>query len=140
MSASKLVNITVPLDASQHSTLQISITLHTNGKKKCVVDGKKQTTRNTTVYLSGLSAYAKRANVSDALSRILGTFGEITDIRIPIHLDTSLLKGYVFVTFKDANSTAWTLNHSAQITPLLSQYILGSTITMAAATGNACQS
>jgi len=133
MSASKLVNIMVPLDASQHSTLQISITLHTNAKK-CVVEG----TRNTTVYLSGLSAYAKRANVSDALSRILGTFGEITDIRIPIHLDTSLLKGYAFVTFKDANSTAWILNHSAQITPLLSQYILGSTITMAAATGNAC--
>lgn len=137
MSTSKLVNITVPLDASQHSTLQISITLHTNAKK-CVVEGKKRNTQNTTVYLSGLSEYAKRSNVSDALSRILGACGEITDIRIPIHLDTGLLKGYAFVAFKDANRAAWILNHSPQLTPLLSQYILGSTITMAAANGNVC--
>lgn len=136
MSTSKIMNIAIPFAASQHSTLQISITLRANEGKEQVAEDKKQSTRNTTVYLSGLSAYAKRSSVCDALSRILGTFGEITDIRIPIHLDTSLLKGYAFVTFKDTNSAAWILNHSSQLAPLLSQYLLGSTITMAAAARN----
>jgi hypothetical protein len=133
MSSSKIMNITVPISANQLSKVRININLVSSDSTSVPIT--KQRIHNATVHLSGLSHYVKRTDVCDALTRILGSYGEISDIRIPVDLNTGFLKGYAFVVFKDPKITAHVLNRSAQLSPILGQYLLSNNITMASAKG-----
>ena len=127
------MNVTVPIPANQLGKVRIHINIvPSEGEGEAPV---KQRIHNATVHLSGLSAHVKRSDVRDALTRIFGSYGEITDIRIPVNLDTGFLKGYAFVAFKDPASAVRVLNRSAQLSPILGQYLMSNNITMASSKG-----
>lgn len=123
------MNVTVPIPANQLGKVRIHINIIPS-------EGPvKQRIHNATVHLSGLSAHVKRSDVCDALTRILGSYGEIADIRIPVNLDTGFLKGYAFVAFKDPACAVRVLNRSGQLGPILGQYLMSNNITMASSKG-----
>lgn len=131
------MNVTVPIPANQLGKVRIHINIlpiegASEAGKQAV---PKQRIRNASVHLSGLSRHIKRSDVCDALTRILGSYGEIADIRVPIDLATGFLKGYAFVAFKDAEAAARVLNRSRQLGPILNQYLPASNITLATSKG-----
>lgn len=116
--SSKVMNVTVPIPANQIGKVRINIQVVPVAANKVIV-------KNASLHLSGLSPHVKRTDVRDAIARILGSYGEITDIRIPIDLETGFLKGYAFAVFNEKSNATRVLNRRDELASVLNQYLGG---------------
>jgi RNA recognition motif-containing protein len=53
--------------------------------------------KRRSIYVGGISTLSTRAHIRDTIERIVGAYGEIEDIRIPVNLRTGHPLGYAFV-------------------------------------------
>lgn len=118
--SSKVMNVTVPIPANQLGKVRINIQV-----VPVASSAAKVVVKNASLHLSGLSTHVKRSDVRDAIARILGSYGEITDIRIPIDLETGFLKGYAFAVFNEKSNATRVLNRRDELASVLSQYLGG---------------
>lgn len=58
------------------------------------------------IYIGGISRLATRKDIYNAIESIVGMYGELEDIRIPVNLQTGHPLGYAFAIFKHASDAS----------------------------------
>ena len=53
------------------------------------------------IYISNIPLTATREQIHRAIEHIVGAYGDLDDIRIPVHLESGRTLGYAFAIFKN---------------------------------------
>lgn len=67
------------------------------------------------IYIGNISRFASREQIHDAIERIVGMYGDLEDIRVPIHLDSGRPLGYAFAIFKNPADASKFMAYAADI-------------------------
>ena len=62
---------------------------------------RSKTPEKRSIHIKGISRFATRDQIYSAIDRIVGAYGELEDIRIPLHLGSGRPLGYAFAIFKN---------------------------------------
>lgn len=76
--------------------------------------------KRRTIYIGGISTLSTRAHIRNTIESIVGSYGELEDIRIPVHLETGHPLGYAFAIFARSSDAVTFMNHvhNAECNPL----------------------
>lgn len=58
------------------------------------------------IHIGNISRFATREQIHRAIEHIVGAYGELDDIRVPIHLESGRTLGYAFAIFKNGCDAA----------------------------------
>lgn len=75
--------------------MPVNMTITLTLKPKTPIQPEKRS-----IYIGNISRFATREQIHRTIEHILGAYGELDDIRVPVHLETGRTLGYAFAIFK----------------------------------------
>ena len=92
----KMMSFTVPctVPCTMPSGMPYNVTINIAIKPKLKESEKRS------IYIGNISRFATREQIYSAIDSIVGAYGELEDIRIPVHLESGRPLCYAFAIFK----------------------------------------
>ncbi len=105
MSASpRNMSYTVPLPHGTPFAMTVSIAV----KPKTTKEPEKRS-----IHIGNISRFATREQIYSAIDRVVGAYGDLEDIRIPVHLESGRPLGYAFAIFKHGADATKFMSYAA---------------------------
>ena len=92
----KMMSFTVPctVPCTMPSGMPYNVTINITVKPKLKESEKRS------IYIGNISRFATREQIHRAIEHIVGAYGDLDDIRIPVHLESGRPLCYAFAIFK----------------------------------------